>query len=218
MKLGITGIRDLNKSFLAMRNERWQYLLAFGLVITLVILFTSSILLNIYQITMLVISTTQEISAIHQYQAKNKTNSFTPVTTNVNDWHLFGSSPVVVTNGNFHLIGIEYSYYDSSRAKAIISDNSGEEGIYRVGDKLPQGAIIEKIEPQKVTVLFNGTLMALPLKWEDEENILHNKNPKSNIDAISTPQSLNKNDNNSLLNSMIPPDVSSMLNRGWPND
>src|SRR5438132_760114 len=121
MKLGIaTRIRDLNSSLLAMRSERWQYLFTFGVVISLAIFFASSVILNSYQITMLAISSSKEIAEIHQYHHEVKLETIKPETTNVSNWHLFGSPPAAVTtitSGNFNLIGIEYSYIEPSRTK-----------------------------------------------------------------------------------------------------
>jgi hypothetical protein len=198
MKPGIARLRDL---LLAMRRERWHSIFVLGVVIVLAILLASSIVLNLYQITTLAITSNQEKKTIHQYQQKIKIDTATPDAVNMADWHLFGSPPVVTTvaSGNFTLIGIEYSYLDPANAKAIISNNSGDEGIYRVGDQLPQGGgIIEKIESKQVTLLFNGTLEVLAISWDDEKNIQHTPDPQSAADELTHPQ------NNSLVNTNKP--------------
>jgi hypothetical protein len=91
-----------------------------------------------------------------------------PITHNVAPLPLFGTAPIVTTNSHFTLLGIEYSNHGRSPAKAIISsdDSNGNSDIYRVGDKLPQGAMVNDIGTDHVVLLYNGSLEKIYLQWE----------------------------------------------------
>lgn len=203
-------MRDLNSDLISVRREDWQYIFAFGLDIILMILFAFSIVMNFYQISRLVVTSNHEIAAIQDTQHKITNSAVSPELTNIHEWHLFGSLPQIVTtiaSGNFSLIGIEYPFLDPSSAKAIISYNSGDEGIYRVGDQLPQGAIIKKIEPQQVTLLVNGAIEILPLKWDYNDTTGAAANPQAASDDAALLQETYQTMQQSTISPLMPPEL-----------
>lgn len=54
------------------------------------------------------------------------------------------------------------------QALAIIADADGRERSFRVGDELPGGATLERVEPGRVLIRFQGRREALPLRKPDE--------------------------------------------------
>jgi general secretion pathway protein C len=88
-------------------------------------------------------------------------------------WDLFGTSrqgaamPVTpvpaAARSSLRLLGIMSREPDGY---AIIADSQGRENVYRSGDELPDGARVERIEPQQVIIARNGRSEALSLDRE----------------------------------------------------
>ncbi len=99
----------------------------------------------------------------------------------VGDMHLFGKPPeipvnapvaqveVPVTRLNLTLMGVLAS--NSPLAKAIISDSSGEENFYSIGDQVPGGAVLQEIHADHVMLMRNNKLEALKLPDETDANV-----------------------------------------------
>ena len=83
---------------------------------------------------------------------------------------LFGHYAAVNFNGDVmrqstldvDVIGIMYSS-KAWHSQALIRLNNGEEHSYLIGDVLPGGAIIKKIEPDSVLISLQGALEVLSL-------------------------------------------------------
>lgn len=60
------------------------------------------------------------------------------------------------------VIGIMYASHPS-QSQVLIRLNHGEERSYLVGDELPGGAIIKRIQSDRVVILYQGTLEVLHL-------------------------------------------------------
>lgn len=92
-------------------------------------------------------------------------------------WDLFGetrAAPVVVapvraSRSDLRLRGLMSGGKD---AFAIIADEQGRERIYRVGDELPDGSRLERIEPLRVLLGRNGDREALELPRERTGSLL----------------------------------------------
>ena len=83
----------------------------------------------------------------------------------INELHLFGASP----NANLpdtalalNLLGVSLASLPQD-STALIADVSGHTKIYSLGDKLPGGAMIDKILENKVVLDINGELESLSL-------------------------------------------------------
>jgi len=96
-------------------------------------------------------------------------------------WHLFGkletsrpvtAPPVVIpaTPLNLRLVGIFFAERGGPWALALIADGSSLERGYRVGDELPGGARLERIERDQAVVSRNGReeLLKLPKLSESQ--------------------------------------------------
>lgn len=64
------------------------------------------------------------------------------------------------------LVGIMYSG-DNGPSQVLIKGSDGEEHVYAIGDSLPGGAIIKKINKDSVIVLYKGVLERLLLPKEE---------------------------------------------------
>lgn len=96
-------------------------------------------------------------------------------------WHLFGkldaSRPVTapavvipVTPLNLRLVGVFFAERGGPQALALIADGNSLERGYRLGDGLPGGARLERIERDQVIVSRNGRQEVLKLpKLEDAQ-------------------------------------------------
>ena len=96
-------------------------------------------------------------------------------------WHLFGKvethrpvapPPVVVpvTPLNLRLVGVFFTERNRGSALALIADGNGLERGYRIGDPLPGGARLERIERDQVVVSRNGREELIKLPKLDDPN------------------------------------------------
>lgn len=173
-------VNQMASTIMALRGERWSYLLALLAVIVLLILVASSTLLNLYGIAALAVTTQQEVKSITQLHTLVKKDTETGKKTKLSDLALFGNAQTeigAVTNSNYNLLGIEYSDSDPTHAKAIINSGSGDDQIYTVGDKLSQNTVIDSITPNSVILMRNGVKEKLSLSWEG--NSLISDQPQS---------------------------------------
>ncbi len=96
-------------------------------------------------------------------------------------WHLFGKletsrpgavPPVVIpaTPLNLRLVGIFFAERGGPWALALIADGNSLERGYRVGDALPGGARLERIERDQAVVSRNGREEVLKLPKLDDPN------------------------------------------------
>lgn len=94
-------------------------------------------------------------------------------------WHLFGkaeanrpvmASPVVipVTPRDLRLVGIFFA--ERSASLALIADGNNLERGYRIGDLLPGGARLERIEREQVIISHNGREELIKLPTLDDPN------------------------------------------------
>ena len=91
-----------------------------------------------------------------------------PISPVQSDWQLFGPAEAVdygvfesvqPTPLNLTLRGV----VAGEAGYAIIMDENGDEGVYRVGDEITGGARVERIELRRVLMLRNGQREALEL-------------------------------------------------------
>ncbi|MES9901044.1 MAG: type II secretion system protein N [Sedimenticola sp.] len=92
-------------------------------------------------------------------------------------WNLFGESsvaeqaasylpaPVVETRLMLSLKGV-YAPEDEATGWAIISEDQGDERNFMLGDEVSGGAVLAKIEPDKVLLERNGEMESLILEKE----------------------------------------------------
>ncbi|HRY14840.1 MAG: type II secretion system protein GspC [Candidatus Competibacteraceae bacterium] len=99
----------------------------------------------------------------------------------ISAWHLFGkveaSRPVVATPApmpvtplNLRLVGVFFTERGQSRALALIADGNSLERGYRIGDSLPGGVRLERIERDQVVVSRNGREELIKLPKLDDPN------------------------------------------------
>lgn len=67
------------------------------------------------------------------------------------------------TRLDVNLVGILFSK-KSKQSQVLISSGNNEAKLYTVGEELPQGAVIKKITPLEVIILYNGDLERLTLR------------------------------------------------------
>lgn len=83
-------------------------------------------------------------------------------------WPLFGDYVSLTTEDvkqstlDFEVAGVLYST-DSRSSRVLIRVAEGEEKSYFIGDTLPGGAVIKRIDPRGVIVLHNGAMESLSL-------------------------------------------------------
>lgn len=99
-------------------------------------------------------------------------------------WHLFGkrdarrpvaAPPAVIpaTPLNLRLVGVFFAEHGAFQALALIADGNSLERGYRLGEALPGGARLERIERDQVIVSRNGRQEVLKLpKLEDAQRPL----------------------------------------------
>lgn len=82
-----------------------------------------------------------------------------------NSTQVIRSTPVVSagTNSRLRLRGMMSG---GSNGFAVIADASGDEGVYRTGEELPDGSVLDSIEAQRVIIERNGDREALELDRE----------------------------------------------------
>jgi general secretion pathway protein C len=85
----------------------------------------------------------------------------------ISSWHLFGqadavrpvetlAAPAPVTPLNLRLVGIFFMERGGDRALALIADSNGPERGYRIGESLPGGARLQRIQRDHVVVSRGG--------------------------------------------------------------
>ncbi len=102
-------------------------------------------------------------------------------------WDLFGvgqrapvAAPVAASSrSSLRLVGVMSG---SPLAWAIISDGQGRESVYRPGDELPDGSVLESIAPQRVILSRGGRAEALEL---DDRRAATASAPASGATAVS---------------------------------
>ncbi len=105
-------------------------------------------------------------------------------------WHLFGkletgrpvaAPPVVIpaTPLNLRLVGIFFAESGGPWALALVADGNSLERGYRVGDVLPGGARLERIDRDQVVVSRNG--------WEEVIQLPKLDNSNRPVVALSVP-------------------------------
>lgn len=92
----------------------------------------------------------------------------------ISTWHLFGraeavrpveapNAPQPITPLNLRLVGIFFMERGSDRALALIADGNGPERGYRIGEPLPGGARLQRIQRDHVVVSRGGQEEVLKL-------------------------------------------------------
>lgn len=71
------------------------------------------------------------------------------------------SSPLRQSLLSVQVIGIMFDAKDASQSHALIRLDSGEVHSYQVGDTIPGGAIIKRIQADRVVIEFHGELEGL---------------------------------------------------------
>lgn len=147
----------------ALKHERWNYLLLAVALVLVSLMLIYQLFVSIYDVSSLIATSEQRINKIENLHTL-RTNNSSITTTKINNWHLFGDAPILINTQNYTLVGIEYS--DNDQAKVFLSANNGIPVIYHVGDKTPDGVIIQSIGLNEVTLLRDGTKQTLSLVWE----------------------------------------------------
>jgi hypothetical protein len=137
-----------------------------GITIALALLCLSTLTLKSYQLVSLTITEKQDISRLTRLHENIKVSAIQPTNNDVSELALFGVPPVVLINSHFTLLGIGYS--QKNPTVIIGSDENKNGDIYRVNDKLPEGAIVSSIGKDYVILLFNGSTEKLSLQWEQK--------------------------------------------------
>ncbi|TCV87642.1 MULTISPECIES: type II secretion system protein N [Methylomonas] len=97
----------------------------------------------------------------------------TPVDlSEIGAWHLFGQSPdsesggdaVAETQLQLKLLGIMFLSKEPENASGIIQADDGQQKKYRLGDKLPGGAVLHAVEPDRVLLRHGERQESLLLK------------------------------------------------------
>lgn len=99
--------------------------------------------------------------------------------TAISNWQLFGRrettvsvppspAPAAAVPLNLRLVGVFFVEHRGNRALALIAEGGGIEHGYRVGDALPGGARLERVERDKVVVSRNGRQEVLNLPQLEE--------------------------------------------------
>ncbi len=116
-----------------------------------------------------VISTTRSFFTATTNTAPERQSITMPISaTNVANFHLFGlfqptPTNLPQTNLQLSLEGIALSSAKNQSSIAIISSPSGQTKIYRVGDAVPGGATIAKMQANEIVLNDNGRLEVLKL-------------------------------------------------------
>lgn len=74
---------------------------------------------------------------------------------------------------NVEIVGIMYSL--NAEESQVLIEEENSEHIYTVGDTLPGGAVIKRIDENEIVVLYNGSLESLSLP---KNNLIFNKPAK----------------------------------------
>lgn len=100
----------------------------------------------------------------------------------ISSWHLFGQTeasqpvaaapaPAPATPLNLRLVGVFFMERGGDRALALIADGSGPERGYRIGESLPGGARLQRIQRDHVVVSRAGREEVLKLPKLGEANL-----------------------------------------------
>lgn len=156
-----------------LRNEQSNYIIGMIVICCLLILLISSIVMNGYAITSLILTSRQEMQKVTDLHISAKPDNAIMSIASASRWDFFGSSAISSGSapGNYSLLGVEFSVDDPAHAKAIISTNSGEGEFYGIGDKLGPGVIVDRIDKNDVILLHNGVRQELSLNWEGESDM-----------------------------------------------
>lgn len=115
-------------------------------------------------------------------------------------WHLFGQmeagrpveappTPLPVTPLNLRLVGVFFIERGGDQALALIADGSGPERGYRVGEPLPGGARLERVQRDHVVVSRNGRQEVLNLPKLGDPNPMLPPAPAPAPEQKSSPAS-----------------------------
>lgn len=160
-----TFVPYINNFINNLRTERWHYSAIVGLVVLLSLLLIYQLLLSFYNIGELIATSHDQINKIASLENSIHVGA-NNIPTAVTDWHIFGDAPVLLNNSNYSLLGIDYSPDQPDQAKVFLSTNNGEPIIYKVGDRLPDGVIVQSVSQNDVTLLRDGVPQKLSLVWE----------------------------------------------------
>lgn len=168
----------MSNTIMALRTERWSYIIALIIVAALILLVVINTVFNLFDMAKQAVVSQREISSIISLHTQIKPD-LNIKRTNISDLALFGTAPSGVeaaTNTNFTLLGIQYSPSHPDMAKAIINTGSND-GIFGVGDKLNSNVSIDQITPDTVFITQNGIKQKLSITWEGESLISHKFEP-----------------------------------------
>ncbi len=116
---------------------------------------------------------------------------------NIAQWHLFGTKPRIQkptpvaarperlpeTRLNLVLRGV-YASEDPRAAGAILSEPSGKQGFYRVGARLPGGAVLKEVHADHIILERRGRLETLRLPKEKINGAQRNGRQASPSSAV----------------------------------
>ncbi len=112
--------------------------------------------------------------------AKGESSRSSPTLEQVAALHLFGSAseapakaaPVKIPETRLNLVlkGI-FAVDDPNDGGAIIADGRGQEGFYRVGARIPGGAVLSRISADHVVLSRNGNLETLRLPSDSDSGV-----------------------------------------------
>ncbi|STX51240.1 general secretion pathway protein C [Legionella busanensis] len=150
---------ELRKLFLSV--SEYQKLIAIIVFLIMASLFFYQIMNFLKQDLSVNISAQPTINNAKQIKITNNSLIFTKP--------LFGNYIPVINEVDIkestldvELVGIMFSP-NSGDSQVIIKDTAGEERTYIVGDTLPGGAVVKRINENGVVVLYNGSLESLGL-------------------------------------------------------
>ncbi len=104
--------------------------------------------------------------------SKNVSRSFAKTNFSIADWHLLneqGNAAVVEVKTKWMLRGIIIGQ-DQENNLAIIASSDTDESVYKQGDKLADGTIVTRIEPDKVLLEQFGNIETLFMPWKKAEH------------------------------------------------
>jgi len=149
----------------------------------LIALLGVNIIFNLYDVTHLIVSTGHSNGHSNGINATSPINkpSNRPALPAVAHHNLFGESSlssVTTTNSSINLKGINYSSANPLQSSAIISINGSDEDVFKVGETLPGGIILFKIDPNAVILINKGVNEKLILQWENINETAKNVEPE----------------------------------------
>lgn len=175
-------MQDFAEKFRIIILDQWQQWKLQIINGVLLLLFVVVFVYQSYEIVTLLKSQSTNTQLSKKYAASNQLAKVQSLA----DWHLFGVPPtpaaVVMPQTKWNLLGVilganEYSNF------AVIASNDSDEGIYQMGDKLPDGALVAKILPNQVLLTrSDNTNETLLISWDVSS-------PDSSQAGQPTPQS-----------------------------